>query len=122
MNPMRSAAETNGAPVWISAYTRTLQHQIASELTRLYPDATSRARKVVIRKGRENYLCLLNLEEALGQLGGAGGARAGGGGGGGAAAPALRGAAAALPARPPVRRRAGGGAPVSPNVLFSKLR
>ena len=64
-------AETNGAPVWISTYTRTLQHQIASELTRLYPDATSRARKVVIRKGRENYLCLLNLEEALGQLGGA---------------------------------------------------
>ena len=31
-------AETNGAPVWISTYTRTLQHQIASELTRLYPD------------------------------------------------------------------------------------
>ena len=64
-------AETNGAPVWISTYTRTLQHQIASELTRLYPDATSWSRKVVIRKGRENYLCLLNLEEALGQLGGA---------------------------------------------------
>ena len=64
-------AETNGAPVWISTYTRTLQHQIASELTRLYPDSTSWSRKVVIRKGRENYLCLLNLEEALGQLGGA---------------------------------------------------
>ena len=64
-------AETNGAPVWISTYTRTLQHQIASELTRLYPDSTSWGRKVVIRKGRENYLCLLNLEEALGQLGGA---------------------------------------------------
>ena len=64
-------AETNGAPVWISTYTRTLQHQIASELTRLYPDPNDWARKVVIRKGRENYLCLLNLEEALGQLAGA---------------------------------------------------
>ena len=64
-------AETNAAPVWISTYTRTLQHQIASELTRLYPDPADWARKVVIRKGRENYLCLLNLEEALGQLAGA---------------------------------------------------
>jgi len=64
-------AEANAAPVWISTYTRTLQHQIASELTRLYPDPEEWARKVVIRKGRENYLCLLNLEEALGQLAGA---------------------------------------------------
>ena len=64
-------AEANAAPVWISTYTRTLQHQIASELTRLYSDPDEWARKVVIRKGRENYLCLLNLEEALGQLAGA---------------------------------------------------
>ena len=64
-------AEKNGAAVWISTYTRTLQHQVASELTRLYPDPAEWARKVVIRKGRENYLCLLNLDEALGQLGGA---------------------------------------------------
>jgi len=61
-------AEKNGAAVWISTYTRTLQHQIASELSRLHPDAEERARKVVIRKGRENYLCLLNLEEALMQM------------------------------------------------------
>ena len=60
----------NGAPVWISTYTRTLQHQIASELTRLYPDPNDWARKVVIREGA-SYLCLLNLEEALGQLAGA---------------------------------------------------
>jgi ATP-dependent DNA helicase DinG len=52
----------------VSTYTRTLQHQIADELTRLYPDANTRASKVVIRKGRENYLCLLNLEEALAQM------------------------------------------------------
>ena len=61
-------AERNGAAVWISTYTRTLQHQIASELSRLYPDAAERSKKVVLRKGRENYLCLLNLEEALIQM------------------------------------------------------
>jgi len=61
-------AERNGAAVWISTYTRTLQHQIASELSRLYPDAIERSKKVVLRKGRENYLCLLNLEEALIQM------------------------------------------------------
>ena len=58
-------AETNTAPVWISTYTRSLQHQIASEMTRLYPDPEIRDKRVTIRKGRENYLCLLNLEEAL---------------------------------------------------------
>ena len=61
-------AEKNGAAVWISTYTRTLQHQIAAELTRLYPNAETHAQKVVLRKGRENYLCLLNLEEALGTM------------------------------------------------------
>jgi ATP-dependent DNA helicase DinG len=58
-------AETNAAPVWISTYTRSLQHQIESEMARLYDHADEREKRVVIRKGRENYLCLLNLEEAL---------------------------------------------------------
>ena len=57
-------AEKNGGAVWVSTYTRNLQHQIDAELDRLYPDPVRKARKVVIRKGRENYLCLLNLEEA----------------------------------------------------------
>ena len=61
-------AEKNGGTVWVSTYTRALQHQIASELSRLYPNADTRESKVVIRKGRENYLCLLNLEEALAQM------------------------------------------------------
>ena len=61
-------AEKNGDTVWISTYTRALQHQIAGELSRLYPDVVTRESKVVIRKGRENYLCLLNLEEALAQM------------------------------------------------------
>jgi len=57
-------AEKNRGAVWISTYTRNLQHQIDAELDRLYPDPTTKARKVVLRKGRENYLCLLNFEEA----------------------------------------------------------
>jgi len=58
-------AETNGAPVLISTYTRNLQHQIDGELDRLYPDAGIKRGQVVIRKGRENYLCLLNMEDAV---------------------------------------------------------
>jgi ATP-dependent DNA helicase DinG len=61
-------AEKNEGVVWISTYTRNLQHQIAGELDRLYPDPTVKARRVVLRKGRENYLCLLNFEEAVAQL------------------------------------------------------
>ena len=68
LSPATLWAEKNGGAVWISTYTRTLQHQIAAELTRLYPNACERASKVVLRKGRENYLCLLNLEEALSQM------------------------------------------------------
>jgi ATP-dependent DNA helicase DinG len=60
-------AERNGAPVWLSTFTRNLQRQIDQELFRLYPDPEERRRRVVLRKGRENYLCLLNLEEMIGQ-------------------------------------------------------
>ena len=59
-------AERNGGTVWISTYTRHLQRQIDAELRRLHPDPAVRRRRVVLRKGRENYLCLLNLEEAVG--------------------------------------------------------
>ena len=58
-------AERNGGTVWISTYTRHLQRQIETELARLHPDPAVRRRRVVLRKGRENYLCLLNLEEAV---------------------------------------------------------
>ncbi len=57
-------AEKNEGPVWISTYTKNLQRQIDQELYKLYPDETLREQKTAIRKGRENYLCLLNLEEA----------------------------------------------------------
>ena len=59
-------AEKNHGSVWISTYTRNLQTQIADELDRLYPDPEVKQRRVVVRKGRENFLCLLNYEEAAG--------------------------------------------------------
>ena len=58
-------AERNHGPVWIATYTRHLQRQVESELARLIPDDAERHRRVVVRKGRENYLCLLNMEEAV---------------------------------------------------------
>ncbi len=61
-------AERNGAPVWLSTYTRNLQRQLSQELARLYPDPEERRRRVAVRKGRENYLCLLNLEEVVNRL------------------------------------------------------
>ncbi|ACI50066.1 helicase c2 [Gluconacetobacter diazotrophicus PA1 5] len=66
-------AERNGGAVWISTYTRHLQRQIEGELSRLYPDPAVRRRHVVLRKGRENYLCLLNMEEAVNMAGSRGG-------------------------------------------------
>ena len=56
-------SETNGPAVWISTYTRALQRQIERESAAIYPDPVVRARKAVVRKGRENYLCLLNFQE-----------------------------------------------------------
>lgn len=57
-------AEKNGPGLWLSTYTRNLQRQIVAEVARLYPDPAEREEKAVVRKGRENYLCLLNFEEA----------------------------------------------------------
>ncbi len=58
-------AERNHAAVWVSTFTRHLQRQVEAELARLIPDAAERRRRVVVRKGRENYLCLLNMEDAV---------------------------------------------------------
>lgn len=62
-------AEQNEGSVWISTYTRNLQHQLDGELDRLYPNPNTKVLKSVLRKGRENYLCLLNFEEAVQALG-----------------------------------------------------
>jgi ATP-dependent DNA helicase DinG len=58
-------AESADGAVWVSTFTKALQRQLDREGLRLFPDAEERRRKVVVRKGRENYLCLLNLEDAL---------------------------------------------------------
>ena len=58
-------AERNGPGLWISTYTRNLQRQILQEAAKLYPDRAEREERVVLRKGRENYLCLLNFEDAV---------------------------------------------------------
>lgn len=57
-------AEKNEGCVWISTYTRNLQRQLDGELDRLYPDPEQKNKFAVIRKGRENYFCILNFEEA----------------------------------------------------------
>ncbi len=59
-------AEKNGGTVWLCTYTKNLQRQLDQELDRLYPDPRLKKQKVVIRKGRENYICLLNLQEIVG--------------------------------------------------------
>jgi ATP-dependent DNA helicase DinG len=66
-------AEANGPGVWIATFTRALQRQIERESRALFPDPAVRATKVAVRKGRENYLCLLNFQEAVNtaRLGGA---------------------------------------------------
>ena len=59
-------AERSGGTVWVSTYTKNLQRQLRKESSRAWPDRrTDGSRPVVVRKGRENYLCLLNLEDAL---------------------------------------------------------
>ncbi len=58
-------AEQSGGTVWVSTFTKALQRQLDAEGPKLFPDRDERAKKIVVRKGRENYLCLLNLEDAL---------------------------------------------------------
>ncbi len=60
--------DKNAGSVWISTYTRNLQKQLDGELSRLFPDPQTKRRNVVIRKGRENYMCLLNFAEAVGRI------------------------------------------------------
>ncbi len=65
-------AEKNRAPVWVSTFTRNLQRQIDGELDHLFPELGRKRAKVVVRKGRENIVCLLNVEEVLATRGGRG--------------------------------------------------
>jgi ATP-dependent DNA helicase DinG len=66
--PAHVWSKRNGASVWVSTFTKNLQRQLEQETVRLYPDPLERRQKVAIRKGRENYLCLLNMQEIFGRL------------------------------------------------------
>ncbi|MHB9881027.1 ATP-dependent DNA helicase [Pacificimonas sp. ICDLI1SI03] len=63
--PASEWAERSNGTVWLSTYTKALQRQLDAETVKLYPDPAVRKVKAVVRKGRENYLCLLNLEDAV---------------------------------------------------------
>ena len=56
--PTKKWSQKNKGSVWISTYTKNLQSQIMQEAIRTGLD-------IHTRKGRENYLCLLNLEESV---------------------------------------------------------
>ncbi|RKF21148.1 ATP-dependent DNA helicase [Altericroceibacterium spongiae] len=59
-------AEKAQGTVWVSTYTKNLQRQLRRESARAWGARRADGTKpVVVRKGRENYLCLLNLEDAL---------------------------------------------------------
>jgi ATP-dependent DNA helicase DinG len=59
-------AEKAGGTVWVSTFTKALQRQLRRESARAWPARRADgSAPVVVRKGRENYLCLLNLEDAL---------------------------------------------------------
>ena len=58
-------ADQAQATVWVSTYTKALQRQLDQEVSRIFPDAQEKAVRAVVRKGRENYMCLLNLEDAV---------------------------------------------------------
>ncbi len=59
-------AQGSGGTVWVSTFTKALQRQLRHESRRAWDGIrTDGSQPVVVRKGRENYLCLLNLEDAL---------------------------------------------------------
>ena len=49
---------------------RTCSASSTRKPARMVPDPEERRHRIVIRKGRENYLCLLNMQEAFGRLDG----------------------------------------------------
>ena len=64
--PAAHWAAQSGGTVWVSTYTKNLQRQLRRESRRAWPETRGDgSQPVVVRKGRENYLCLLNLEDAL---------------------------------------------------------
>ncbi|MGL1920661.1 MAG: ATP-dependent DNA helicase [Hyphomicrobiales bacterium] len=65
--PALAWARKNDGRVQISTYTKALQRQIDQQLVNIYPSLQAKQASTVIRKGRENYMCLLNFEEWAGK-------------------------------------------------------
>ena len=63
--PAHAWARKAQGQVWVSTYTKALQKQIYADTRALFDREAERQEQVVIRKGRENYLCLLNFQERL---------------------------------------------------------
>ncbi|MGA9657723.1 MAG: DEAD/DEAH box helicase, partial [Asticcacaulis sp.] len=63
--PAMAWAHKAQGQVWVSTYTKALQKQIYHDTRALFDTPLERAQQVVVRKGRENYLCLLNFQERL---------------------------------------------------------
>lgn len=68
LSPAWLWAKRNNTPVWVSTYTKNLQRQLDQETLRLVGNPDERQGQIVIRKGRENYVCLLNMQEVFGRL------------------------------------------------------
>ena len=64
--PAHAWAQKAQGQVWVSTYTKALQKQIYHDTRALFDREAERQAQVVVRKGRENYLCLLNYQERLG--------------------------------------------------------
>ncbi len=63
--PSIAWAQKAQGQVWVSTYTKALQKQIHNDTRALFDSAEERNEAVVVRKGRENYLCLLNFQERI---------------------------------------------------------
>ena len=64
--PALAWAAKNDGQIWISTFTKYLQNQLQADLSRIFPQDMQQ--HAVVRKGRENYLCLLNVDESLNQF------------------------------------------------------
>ncbi|MFT6072998.1 MAG: ATP-dependent DNA helicase DinG [Dasania sp.] len=63
--PAIAWATKNQRPAIISTYSKALQNQVASELTKFFPNPQDYDNAIVMRKGRENYICLKQYQAAL---------------------------------------------------------
>jgi ATP-dependent DNA helicase DinG len=66
--PAIAWSRKNAGSVCIATYTKNLQRQLLAETRRIWSDRGRHRRHVAVRKGRENYLCLLNAQERFASI------------------------------------------------------